>query len=133
MPSPRSTSIGVPTSTGSPGPGVLSARTVQCAGAGPNWPWERAAVHTRRVNRASDAWSTVRALQIGSPSGLRRALTPLLGARLHRTLLAAAGVAVAYAATAWLGTAYIFPGARVSALWFPNAILLAALLLSRRR
>jgi PAS domain S-box-containing protein len=48
-------------------------------------------------------------------------------------LLAAAGVAALYAATAWLGMAYIFPGARVSALWFPNAILLAALLLTRRR
>jgi PAS domain S-box-containing protein len=45
----------------------------------------------------------------------------------------AATVAVTYAATAWLGRAFIFPGARVSALWFPNAILLAALLLARRR
>src|SRR5262249_7232664 len=54
-------------------------------------------------------------------------------AHLPRTLLAATGVAVSYAATAWLGTAYIFPGARLSALWFPNAILLAALLLARRR
>jgi PAS domain S-box-containing protein len=85
------------------------------------------------MNRASDTWSAVRTVEVGSPSGLSRTLTPLLEAHLPRTLLAASGVAVAYAATAWLGTAYIFPGARVSALWFPNAILLAALLLSRRR
>ena len=75
------------------------------------------------MNRASDAWSAVRTAEVGSPSGLGRSLTPLLDAHLPRTMLAAAGVAVAYAATAWLGTAYIFPGARVSALWFPNAIL----------
>ena len=60
-------------------------------------------------------------------------MSRLLDAHLPRTLFAAAGAAVSYAATAWLGTAYIFPGARVSALWFPNAILLAALLLARRR
>jgi PAS domain S-box-containing protein len=60
-------------------------------------------------------------------------MSRLLDADLPRTLLAALGVAVAYAVTARLGAALIFPGARVSALWFPNAILLAALLLARRR
>ena len=85
------------------------------------------------MNRVSDAWSAVRTVEVGSPPWLGRILPPLLDAHLPRTLLAATGVALAYAATAWLGTAYIFPGARVSALWFPNAILLAALLLSRRR
>src|SRR5262249_42071640 len=85
------------------------------------------------MNRASDAWSAVRTVEVGSPSGLSRTLTPLLDAHLPRTLLAATGVALAYAVTACLGAAYFFPVARVSALWFPNAILLAALLLSRRR
>src|SRR5215831_14689021 len=85
------------------------------------------------MNRASDAWSAVRTVDVGSTAGLSRSLIRLFEGHLPRTLLAAAGVAVSYAATAWLGTAYIFPGARVSALWFPNAILLAALLLSRRR
>src|SRR5215472_17036940 len=72
-------------------------------------------------------------VEVGSPAGSGRSLSRLLESHLPRTLLAAAGVAVSYAATAWLGMAYIFPGARVSALWFPNAILLAALLLARRR
>jgi len=72
-------------------------------------------------------------IEVGSPAGPGRSLSRLLESHLPRTLLAAAGVAVSYAATAWLGMAYSFPGAGVSALWFPNAILLAALLLSRRR
>src|SRR6516162_8265616 len=72
-------------------------------------------------------------IEVGSPAGPGRSLSRLFESHLPRTLLAAVGVAVSYAATAWLGMAYIFPGARVSALWFPNAILLAALLLSRRR
>jgi PAS domain S-box-containing protein len=84
------------------------------------------------MNRASDAWSAVRTVEVGAPGGPGRSLARLFEAHLPRTLLAAAGVAVCYAATAWLGTAYVFPGARVSALWFPNAILLAALLLARR-
>ena len=84
------------------------------------------------MNRASEVWSG-RPVDVGSPAGVSRPLTRLVDADLARTLLAAAAVAVAYAATAWLGTAYVFPDARVSALWFPNAILLAALLLSPRR
>ena len=85
------------------------------------------------MNRASDAWSSVRTAEVGSPAGLGGSLTRLFEAHLSRTLLAATFVALSYTATAWLGKAYMFPGARVSALWFPNAILLAALLLSRRR
>jgi PAS domain S-box-containing protein len=84
------------------------------------------------MNRASDAW-TERRVDVGSPSGLTGSLSPLLEADKPRTLLAAAAVAVAYAATAWFGAKFVFPGARISALWFPNAILLAALLLARRR
>jgi PAS domain S-box-containing protein len=78
------------------------------------------------MNRASEVWSAARSVDVGSRPGL-------LDAHLPRTLLTAAGVAMAYAVTAWLGTEFIFPGAPVSALWFPNAILLAALLLARRR
>jgi len=85
------------------------------------------------MNRASEAWSAERPVHVESPSGLGGYLSRLLGADRPRTLLAAAAVAVTYAATAWLGAAFIFPGARVSALWFPNAILLAALLLAPRR
>jgi signal transduction histidine kinase/integral membrane sensor domain MASE1 len=50
-----------------------------------------------------------------------------------RIVLAAVGVAVAYGVTARLGQALIFPGTSVSAVWLPNAILLAALLLAERR
>jgi signal transduction histidine kinase/integral membrane sensor domain MASE1 len=85
------------------------------------------------MNRASEAWPAERPADIGSPAGPGGPLIRLLDADLPGTLLAAGTVAVAYAATAWAGTAFIFPGARVSALWFPNAILLAALLLARRR
>ena len=85
------------------------------------------------MNRASDAGSAVQPVDVGSPPRLIGAMSRRLQADLPRTLLAAAGVAVSYAATAWLGTAFIFPATRVSVLWFPNAILLAALLLARRR
>ena len=85
------------------------------------------------TNRSSDGWSAVQTVEVGSVTGLSRSLTRLFEGHLARTLLAAAAVAVSYAATAWLGHAYIFPGARVSALWLPNAILLAALLLAPRR
>lgn len=50
-----------------------------------------------------------------------------------RTLAGAAALAVAYYATAQLGAAVAFPSAPVSALWFPNAIVLGALLLVPRR
>ena len=82
------------------------------------------------MRRASDLWSTARPVDVGSGFGT---LDRLLQADLLRTLLAAAAVALAYGATARLGAVFGFPGARVSALWFPNAILLAALLLARRR
>jgi PAS domain S-box-containing protein len=85
------------------------------------------------MNRASETWSAVQSVDVRSTAGLTRPLTRLSEAHLPRTLLTAAGVGLSYAVTAWAGTAYIFPGARVSALWFPNAILLAALLLARRR
>jgi PAS domain S-box-containing protein len=85
------------------------------------------------MNRASEAWSAIRPDDVGSASGFGAPPVRLLDADLPRTLLSAAAVAVSYAATAWVGIAYIFPGARVSALWLPNAILLAALLLARRR
>jgi PAS domain S-box-containing protein len=83
------------------------------------------------MNNASDALSE-RRVAVGSPPGLTGSLSPLLATRVPRKWLAAAAIAVAYAATAWFGTEFAFPGARVSALWFPNAILLAALLLTRR-
>jgi signal transduction histidine kinase/integral membrane sensor domain MASE1 len=52
---------------------------------------------------------------------------------LLRTISLATATAVAYYATARLGRLLPYPGAQVSALWLPNAVLLAALLLSRRR
>jgi PAS domain S-box-containing protein len=49
------------------------------------------------------------------------------------TVRAAACVAVAYYLTAELGAALAFPSAGVSLLWAPNAILLAALVLAKRK
>jgi PAS domain S-box-containing protein len=49
------------------------------------------------------------------------------------TIRAAASVAVAYYLTAELGAALAFPSAPVSLLWAPNAILLAALVLAKRK
>src|SRR6516162_4285140 len=86
------------------------------------------------MNRASDGWSAARPIDLGrvsAPGG--SGTTRLLHADLTRALPGAAAVAVAYAAAAWLGSTLVFPGAGLSALWFPNAILLAALLLARRR
>jgi PAS domain S-box-containing protein len=85
------------------------------------------------MNRASDTWPEVRRVDLQAASGLERAVTPLASAHVARPLLAAAAVAVAYAAMARLGMAVVFPDVPVSALWFPNAILLGALLLARRR
>ena len=50
--------------------------------------------------------------------------------RLHRLVLFGATVGCAYYLGATLGFALTFPDAAVSTLWPPNAILLAALLLS---
>jgi len=69
-------------------------------------------------------------------SGLLSPGTPVVWLRLARlpgTLLGAICVAVAYFLTARLGEVLAFPSAPVSALWAPNAILLATLLLTRRR
>ena len=75
-------------------------------------------------------WSAARPVDVRVGFGT---LDRLLPSDLLRTLLAAAAVALTYGATARLGAVFGFPGASVSALWFPNAILLAALLLARRR
>jgi signal transduction histidine kinase len=83
------------------------------------------------MHRASDAWSATR--PVGAGSGFGGSVDRVLHADLLRTLLAAAAVALAYGATARLGAVFGFPGAPASALWFPNAILLAALLLAQRR
>jgi two-component system, LuxR family, sensor kinase FixL len=58
---------------------------------------------------------------------------PLLTVSYGRTLAAATAVAVAYGLAARLGTLLAFPGLPLSALWLPNGILLAALLLAPRR
>jgi PAS domain S-box-containing protein len=50
-----------------------------------------------------------------------------------RTLLGAVATAVAYGAAARAGAALSFPNTPLSAFWTANAILLAALMLSRRR
>jgi PAS domain S-box-containing protein len=86
------------------------------------------------MNRASDGSSAARPNEIGRGSAPVGSTTArLLNADLTRPLPGAAAVAVAYAATAWLGSTLSFPGTRLPALWFPNALLLAALLLARRR
>ena len=85
------------------------------------------------MNRASDAWPAGRPAEIGRSSAFAGRIVRLLEAAPARTLLAASAVAVAYGAAARAGALFGFPGAHVSALWFPNAILLAALLLARRR
>jgi PAS domain S-box-containing protein len=50
-----------------------------------------------------------------------------------RLIRAAGGVAIAYYLTAQLGAALTFPSTPVSMLWAPNAILLAALALAKRK
>ena len=57
----------------------------------------------------------------------------LLGTTVAGHVLGAVAVAGGYYATAQLGAALKFPSAPVSALWFPNALLLGALLLAPRR
>ena len=57
----------------------------------------------------------------------------LLGTTVAGHVLGAVAVAGGYYATAQLGAALQFPSAPVSALWFPNALLLGALLLAPRR
>ena len=88
------------------------------------------------MNRASPALSSGSPVEVdrraeSSRSG--QAVVGLLASPAARTLLAAAGLAVAYGATARLGAALAFPSAPLSAVWLPNAILLAALLLAPRR
>jgi len=76
--------------------------------------------------------------QIGNPPAgdAHSPTTGLLGRMLRaptpRTVFAAVIVAFAYSLTARLGLALAFPSVPVSALWAPNAVLLAALLLARR-
>ena len=57
----------------------------------------------------------------------------LLGTTVAGHVLGAVAVAAGYYATAQLGEALKFPSAPISALWFPNALLLGALLLAPRR
>jgi len=64
---------------------------------------------------------------------LARTVSAALATDSARTLLGAIATALAYALAARLGAALRFPGAPVSALWLPTAILLAALLLAPRR
>jgi len=77
-------------------------------------------------------------LQIANPStgDARPPSAGLLGRMLRaptpRTLFAAVTVAFVYSLTARLGLALALPTAPVAALWAPNAVLLAALLLARR-
>ena len=85
------------------------------------------------MHRASDTPSAVPPIAARSPARERRPISRFVNIDLPRTVLATFVVALAYGATARLGAALIFPGARVPALWLPNAILLAALLLAPRR
>jgi signal transduction histidine kinase/integral membrane sensor domain MASE1 len=57
----------------------------------------------------------------------------LLGTTVAGQVLGALGVATGYYATAQLGEVLKFPSAPISVLWFPNALLLGALLLAPRR
>jgi PAS domain S-box-containing protein len=88
------------------------------------------------MNRVSDvlpARSPMEAVPAAYTPQSGRPTLRLLAPDATGTLIAATGVAVAYAAAARFGAKLVFPGAPVSALWFPNAILLAALLLAPRR
>ena len=87
------------------------------------------------MKRASDARSSSPAGAVHAPQPARagRAMSEILNSYSRQTLLAVAAVAVAYGVTARVGQVLAFPGAPVSAVWVPNAILLAALLLSPRR
>jgi two-component system, LuxR family, sensor kinase FixL len=86
--------------------------------------------------RARDVFSLAptsgptRAPETPAVLALTRART--LAIRMLRASLTAAIVAVAYAGAARVGEELEFPSAPVSVLWAPNAILLAALLLTRR-
>ena len=77
------------------------------------------------MNRASEALTRQSA---DAPGPALSSLAPA-----GRVLLAAAGLACAYALTARLGAVFAFAGANLSALWLPNAVLMAALLLTPRR
>jgi PAS domain S-box-containing protein len=85
------------------------------------------------MHRASDTPAAVPPIAAEPPAGERPSVSRFIDTDRPRTVLTALVVALAYGATARLGAALIFPGARVPALWLPNAILLAALLLAPRR
>ena len=87
------------------------------------------------MSRASGALTppTVDTAGGANSPGWTPASTPTLTSSVWHTLPAAAGVALAYGVTAAIGHALSFPGASVSAMWMPNAILLAVLLLTPRR
>jgi len=87
------------------------------------------------MNRVSDVLPTGSPVA-GTSAGegeSARSTSQVLAGDAAGTLIAATSVAVAYAAAARVGAMLVFPGTPVSALWLPNAILLAALLLARRR
>jgi signal transduction histidine kinase/integral membrane sensor domain MASE1 len=74
----------------------------------------------------ADASRKSSAIEISSPPGERLAVTS------WRAIAAPLGTAFAYYLAAKIGALLAFPSAPVSALWAPNAILLAALVLARR-
>lgn len=88
------------------------------------------------MNRVSDAVPTGSVIAGSAAAGAgesARSTSRLLAPDAAGTLIAATAAAVAYAAAARVGAVLVFPGAPLSALWLPNAILLAALLLAGRR
>jgi PAS domain S-box-containing protein len=74
-------------------------------------------------------------VEFGDVTGTRAASQPAAGDSTSylRVLLDATLVAILYGVTARLGAALAFPAVPVSAVWAPNAILLAGLLFARRR
>ncbi|HKD52649.1 MAG TPA: MASE1 domain-containing protein [Steroidobacteraceae bacterium] len=88
------------------------------------------------MNRTADALATGLPddIELTTAAGSRASLVAVAGAHSYpRILLAAALVAITYGLTARLGAALHFPDVPVSAIWAPNAVLLAALLLVPRR
>src|SRR5215469_10004511 len=88
------------------------------------------------MNRASGALTSGSPVEVDRRSETSRsgqAMNGLLASPAARTLLAAAGLAVAYGITARLGAALAFPTTPLYAVWLPNAIVLAVLLLVSRR
>src|SRR5215469_8613417 len=119
--------------------GIAQVRGAHYGGAAPHPGSGGSALSCRdfaHMNRTADALATGLPddIELTTAAGSRASLVAVAGAHSYpRILLAAALVAITYGLTARLGAALHFPDVPVSAIWAPNAVLLAALLLVPRR